>query len=50
MDEFPKQPLKKINNNFERISVLFQAVFESEAKSLLPTIQLDFSWTLEMSV
>ena len=49
MDDFSKQPLKKFNNDFDKISLLFQMVFESEARSLLPTDQLDFSWTLEMS-
>ena len=49
MNEFPHQPLKKISNDFDRISLFFQTVSKSEAKSLLPTVQLDFSWTLEMS-
>ena len=49
MDEFPKQSLKKFNKIFDKISLLFQTVFESETRSLLPTVQLDFSWTLEMS-
>ena len=48
MDEFPKQPLKKFNNNFDKISLLFETVFNSEARSVLPTVQLDFSWTLKM--
>ena len=49
MDEFPKQTLKKFYNNFDKISLLFQTVFASESRSLLPTVQLDFSWTLEIS-
>ena len=49
MNEFPKQPLKKINPAFDKISLLFQAVLESEARSLLPAVQLDFSWTIQMS-
>ena len=49
MDELPNQPLKKFNNNFDKISLLFQTVFESGVRSLLPTVHLDFSWTLEMS-
>ena len=31
------------------LQLLFQTVLESEAKSLLPTVQFDFSWTLEIS-
>ena len=49
MNEFPNQLLKKISNDFDKISLLFQTVLESEAASLTPTDQLDFSWTLEMS-
>ena len=49
INEFPNQPLKKIKRAFNKISLLFQTVLESEARSLLPTVQLDFSWTLEMS-
>ena len=49
MNEFPYKPLEKISNDFDQISLLFQTVSKSEAKNLLPTIQLDFSWTLEMS-
>ena len=50
MDKLPKQPLKKFNNNFDKIKLLFQTVFEWKTRSLLPTVQLDFSWTLKMSV
>ena len=46
---FPKQPLKNINNDFDKISLLFQTVFESEARNVFPTVQFDFSWTFEMS-
>ena len=49
MNEFPNQPLKKIDNDFDKISLLFQTALESEATSFLPTDQLDFSWTLKMS-
>ena len=44
MNQFPYQPLKEINSVFDKISLLFQTVLESEAKNLLPTVQLDFSW------
>ena len=47
MNQFPYQSLKRINSAFNKISLLFQTVLESEAKSLLPTVQLDFSWILE---
>ena len=43
MNEFPNQLLKKISNDFDKISLLFQTVLESETTSLLPTDQLDFS-------
>ena len=43
MNEFPNKPLKKISNDFDKISLLFQTVLESETTSLLPTDQLDFS-------
>ena len=49
MNVFPNQTLKKISNDFHKISLLFQTVLESEARSLLPTDQLDFSRTLKMS-
>ena len=49
MNEFPNQPLKRISNDFDKISLLFQFALESEARSLLPTAQLDFRWTLDMS-
>ena len=48
MIEFPNQVLNKINCVFDKISLLLQTVLESEAKSLLPTFQLDFSSTLKM--
>ena len=41
--------LKKIILAFDKISLLFQAVLESEARSVLPTVQMDLSWTLQMS-
>ena len=44
-----KSSIIKINRAFDKISLLFQTVFELEAKSLLSTVQLEFSWTLEMS-
>ena len=43
INEFPNQPLKKINAAFVKISLLFKTVFESEARALLPTVQFDFS-------
>ena len=49
MMKFPNQPLKTFNRTFDKISLLFQTVLESEAKRLLPTVQLDFSWTFKMS-
>ena len=49
MNEFVNQPLKRISNDFDKISLLFQFVLKSEARSLLPTAQLDFRWTLDMS-
>ena len=45
MIQFPNQLLKKINCAFGKISQLWK---ESEARSFLPTVQFDFSWTLEM--
>ena len=41
--------LKKIILAFDKISLLFQTVLESEARSVLPTVQMDLSWTLQMS-
>ena len=49
MNQLPNQALKKINRAFDKISLLFQTVLELKAKSLLQTVQLEFSWTLEMS-
>ena len=49
INQFPYQLLKKINSAFDKISQLFQTVLKSEAKTLLQTVQLDFSWGLEMS-
>ena len=37
INEFPNQPLKKISNDFDKVSLHFQTVLKSEAKSLLPT-------------
>ena len=48
MIEFPNQTLNKINCVFDKIILLLQTVLESEAKSLLPSFQLDFSSTLKM--
>ena len=45
---FINGPLKKISNDFDKIGVLFLTVSESEGRSLLATVQLDFSWTLDM--
>ena len=44
-----KLSIKKINRAFDKISLLFQTVLELKAKRLLQTVQLEFSWTLEMS-
>ena len=50
INEFLYQPhKKKISNDFDENSLLFQTVSESEARILLPAVQLDFSSTLEMS-
>ena len=49
INEFRNQPSKKINPAFHKINLLFQTVLKSEGGSLLPTVQLDFSWALEMS-
>ena len=43
MNEFPNQLLKKINPDFDKISLLFETVLESEVRSLLLTLQLNFS-------
>ena len=48
INQFSNQPLKIIVLSL-KIILLLQTVLESEARSLLPTDQLDFSWTLEMS-
>ena len=48
MSEFPNQQFKK-NPVFEKINRLFQIVLKSEDRSFLPTVHLDFSWTLQMS-
>ena len=40
MNEFPNQPLKKISNDFDKISLLFETALESEATRLSPTDQL----------
>ena len=49
VNEYLKEPWKKISNNFEKNSLLLKTVLESEAGSLSPTVQLDFRWTHEMS-
>ena len=49
MIQFPNQTLKKINCAFDKINLVLQTVLESEARGVLPTVQLDFSWTLDMS-
>ena len=46
--QFSNHSLKKINCTFNK-SLLFQTGLEPEVKSLLLTVQLYFSWTLEMS-
>ena len=43
MIQFPHQTLKRFNRALDKISLIFQTVLEPEAKSLLPTVQLDFS-------
>ena len=48
MIQFANQPLKTFNRAFDKISLLFQTVLQPEDKSLLPTVQLDFGWTLKM--
>ena len=48
MNEFPNGSLKKIRNDFDKIGLLSLTVSESEGRSLLATVQLDFSWTLDM--
>ena len=42
---FPYLPLKRINSAFDKIGLFFQTVLQSEAKSLLRPVQLDFIWT-----
>ena len=37
MNEFSYQSLRKISNDFDKISLFFQTVSKSEATSLLPT-------------
>ena len=49
MNEIWTKPLKE-NCTFGKICLLFQTVLESEATSLSPTVHLDFSWTLKISV
>ena len=49
MTQIPNQPVKIINRAFDKISLLFQTVLESEARNLSPTVQLDFSWTLQIT-
>ena len=49
MHEFPNNPLKKIIPAFDEISLVFQTVLESEARNLLPSVQLEFSCSLKMS-
>ena len=48
MNHFPNQQLKRTNRAFDKVSLLFQTALESEARTFLQTVQLDFSWTLEM--
>ena len=43
-DSFSKITIKNINNDFDKIRIR-----ESETRSPLPTVELEFSWTLEMS-
>ena len=50
MSEFPNNPLKRnFTPAFNKISLAFQTGLELEARRLLLTVQLDFSWTLKMS-
>ena len=49
MNQFSYQSLKINKSAFDKISLLFQTVLESEANSLSSTVQLDFSWALKMS-
>ena len=49
MIHLTNQPLEKINCAFDKISLLLQTVFESEARNFLPTFKLDLSWALKMS-
>ena len=49
MIQFPNQPLKSFNRAFDKISLCFETILEPGTKRLLPTVQLDYSWTLKMS-
>ena len=43
MIQFLNQLLKKINCSFDKSSLLLQTLLELEARSFVPSVQLDFS-------
>ena len=43
MIQFLNQLLKKINSSFDKSSLFLQTLLELEARSFVPTVQLDFS-------
>ena len=47
--QLQNQLLKKINCAFDKISLHSLTASRSEASFLSPTVQFDFSWTLEKS-
>ena len=49
MIQLPNQPLKKLNCSFDKINLLLPTVLESDSRTFLPTVQLDFSWALKVS-
>ena len=49
MIQLPNQPLKKLNCAFDKINLLLPSVLESDSRTFLPTVQLDFSWALKVS-
>ena len=49
MNEFSNKQMKKINLASNEISLHFETVLELESRELLPTVHLDFSWTLKIS-
>ena len=48
-ESISNQPLKTLMLLSKKIACFFQTVLESETRSLLPTVWLDFSSTLDMS-